>query len=132
MGVLLCRQLRNPLIGGELVVESSFQIMSAADPPANGEGSRPGILIRPPDPSQPFRDTDLDLLESRLETKIGEGQVKKIELSDDKMEAYVELEDAAGTVSQQDQTCHINDSSFIQLSPKHCLVDSILAEPNPL
>ncbi len=71
--------------------------MSAADPPANGEGTRPGILIRPPDPNLPFKDTDLDLLEAKLEMKIGEDKVKKIELSPEKMEAYVELKNVAGT-----------------------------------
>ncbi len=72
--------------------------MSGPDPPADGGGTRPGIVVRPPDPSTPFKDSDLDLLESRLETKIGEHKVKKMELSADKMEFYVELNDATGTV----------------------------------
>ena len=72
--------------------------MSGEDPPANGGGTRPGIVVRPPCPGTLFKDTDLDLLESRLETKVGEGKVKKIELSKDKMEFYVELNDTAGTV----------------------------------
>ena len=71
--------------------------MSTADSSANGEGTRPGLLLRPPDPSVPFRDSDVDLLESRVELKIGEDTVKKIELSTDKMEAYVELKDVKGT-----------------------------------
>ena len=79
-------------------MSATIMSSSAAAVPADRERTRPGILIRPPD-SNPFKDTDLDLLESRLELKIGEDKVKKIELSADKTEVYVELEDTAGTVA---------------------------------
>ena len=73
--------------------------MADSEPPpaaGGGEWRRPGILIRSADLKTPFKDSDLDLLESRVENKIGDDKVKQIEFSADKMEAYVELEDAAG------------------------------------
>ena len=57
---------------------------------------RPGIVLRQAQ-SQPFREVDKELLESRLEVKIGENKVKKIDFSPDRLQAYVELEDEAGT-----------------------------------
>lgn len=71
---------------------------------SGGEGSpslgareaRPGLLLRSPDGSSPFKESDGELLESRLELKVGEGNVKKIEFSADRLQAYVELVDEAG------------------------------------
>ena len=61
---------------------------------------RPGLLLRHPDDKSPFnlkfKESDVSLLESRLEVKIGEDKVKKIKLSADRLHAYVELVDEAG------------------------------------
>ena len=53
----------------------------------------PGLLIRHPEPHTPFKETDKQLL---VEVKIGEEKVKKIGFSDDRLQAYVELEDETG------------------------------------
>ena len=57
---------------------------------------RPGLLIRHSEPHTLFKESDKDLLESRLEMKIGEEKVKKIDFSDDRLQAYVELENETG------------------------------------
>lgn len=58
--------------------------------------ARPGILLRPAETHGCFGENDKDLLESRLEVKIGENKVKRIEFSSNGLQAYVELEDEAG------------------------------------
>ena len=67
-----------------------------ASPRSGAREARPGLLLRSPDGSTPFKETDRELLELRLEVKVGEEKVKKIELSRDKLQAYVELVDEAG------------------------------------
>jgi hypothetical protein len=57
---------------------------------------RPGILLSPGEDQPPFREDDSSLLESKIEVKIGEDTVKKIDLSADGLQAYVELENEAG------------------------------------
>ena len=57
-------------------------------------GAKPGILLQP---TQPFKEGDKDLLELRLEVKIGEGKVKRIDFSPDGLQAFVELHDEAGS-----------------------------------
>ena len=69
--------------------------MSGSDSPLQGR-ERPGLLLRHPDGRIPFMESDVPLLEAKLEVKIGEDKVKQIELSADKMQAYVELVDEAG------------------------------------
>lgn len=59
--------------------------------------ARPGILLCSSETNRPFKESDRELLESRLELKIGEDKVKKVELSADKLQAYVELEDESGS-----------------------------------
>ena len=59
--------------------------------------AKPGLLLRPQEGQPPFKkETDRDLLESKLEVKVGEGQVKEIKFSADGFQAHVELEDDAG------------------------------------
>lgn len=58
--------------------------------------ARPGILVRSPETSTPFKESDRELLELKLEVKIGEDKVKKIDFSSDKLQAYVELVDESG------------------------------------
>ena len=73
-------------------------------PPSVDEGgggeTRPGLRLQWPASDRPFNvELEKDLLESRLEMKIGEeDSVKKISFSDDKIQAYVELENESGTV----------------------------------
>lgn len=54
--------------------------------------------MRLPDSHCCFVEKDKELLESKLEVKIGENKVKKIDFSSNGLQAYVELEDEAGTV----------------------------------
>lgn len=58
--------------------------------------ARPGIAMRPPLGHSPFKESDRDLLESKLEVKIGENQVKKMDFSADRLQAFVELESESG------------------------------------
>lgn len=58
--------------------------------------ARPGILIRPTSTQGCFGVKDKELLESKIEVKIGENKVKMVELSSDGLQAYVELVDEAG------------------------------------
>ena len=58
--------------------------------------ARPGLLLRHPDGKSLFKESEVSLLESRLEVKVGEDRVKKIDLSADRLQAYVELVDEAG------------------------------------
>lgn len=57
--------------------------------------ARPGIAMRPALGQVPLKESDMELLESKLEVKIGENLVKKIEFSADG-QAFVELENEAG------------------------------------
>lgn len=57
--------------------------------------ARPGLSLRSADGS-PFKDHEGELLEAKLEARIGEDMVKKIDFSVDRLQAYVELHDEAG------------------------------------
>ena len=58
---------------------------------AEGELECPGLVFRNPD-NVPFNeDHDADLLEARIEGKIGENKIKCISWSEDHLEAYLEL-----------------------------------------
>ena len=57
----------------------------------------PGLLFRYPQADRPFDlENDSDLLDAKIETKIGPDKIKIIEFSDNRMHAYVELIDKAG------------------------------------
>ena len=71
---------------------------SVGDDSGGGGEARPGIRLQWPASDRPFMEGDKDLLESRLEVKIGEHSVKEIFFSDDKIQAYVELKNESGTV----------------------------------
>lgn len=71
--------------------------MADLDPlPDEGLFEHPGVLFRSPEADCPF---DPDLLDAKIEAKIGENKIKTTEFSDDGMQAYVELIDKAGNTS---------------------------------
>ena len=59
---------------------------------------KPGIVLRHghAERNSTFSDHELELLETKLEVKVGENRVKKIAFSADRLQAYVEFENEAG------------------------------------
>lgn len=84
------------LIGSELAGAASMAQSPDCTMSLGARDARPGLLIQHPKSHTLFKESDKDLLESRLETKIGEKKMKKIDFSDDRLQAYVELEDETG------------------------------------
>ena len=70
--------------------------MSSPSPSLDARMERPGLVVRQGAGEQKFQEGDRERLGNRLELKIGEDKVKKIEFSSDRLQAYVELEDEAG------------------------------------
>ena len=58
--------------------------------------ANPGIVLCHTEGNTSFKTFELDLLETKLEVKVGENQVKNLAFSADRLQAYVEFEDEAG------------------------------------
>lgn len=58
--------------------------------------ARPGIVLRRAGSHSSFKEHENFLLETKLEVKVGENKVQKIDFSADGLQAYVELVDEAG------------------------------------